>query len=124
MKKRLKNFKKEIKTYEKCVKNVSLIFKSKTEKTAIKRYNKMKDKIKDLPNIIADFIKKLFKNFHRTIKHTQHKPLPSTNNNIESYFGTTIYKELKRKYQTIQGLKLRSILSKIRWNQQVVLKIK
>jgi DNA repair exonuclease SbcCD ATPase subunit len=130
LKKEIKTIKKEIKTLQKenkelkhYVKQISRIFKSKTSKTAEKRFNKLKDKLKDLPNEIGSFIKKLMKNFQRTINHTKHKLIPSTNNNIELYFGITLPKQLKRKYRTIKGLKTRLRLSKIRWNQRNVLKI-
>jgi hypothetical protein len=130
-KKEIRKIKEEIKTFQKenkelkhYIDNISRIFKSKTSKTAEKRFNKLFDNLEDLPDEIGTFIKRLSKNFQRTINHTKHKFLPSTNNLIELYYGITLPKQLKRKYRTTKGLETRIRMSQIRWNQRNVLKIK
>jgi predicted nucleic acid-binding Zn-ribbon protein len=122
VKKEMKEFKKENKELKKYIKQISRIFKSKTTQTAKNRLQKFKEKIKDLPNEIKLFIEKLPKNFQRLINHIENKLIPSTNNNIELFYGITIPKQLKRKYKTTKGFKTRLRLSKIRWNQRNVLK--
>ena len=52
------------------MKKISLIFKSKTEKTARKRFNKLYSQLKKLPEEIKEFIKKLSKYFDKAIQHT------------------------------------------------------
>jgi hypothetical protein len=44
----IKYYKSKIKELQKYVDKTSLIFKSKTQKTAIKKFKKLKDKIKEL----------------------------------------------------------------------------
>ena len=44
------------------VKKISLIFKSKTEKTARKRFQELCDKLDNLPKEIKSFIKKTYPN--------------------------------------------------------------
>jgi hypothetical protein len=100
------------------------MFQSKASKTAQKRFNQLFDNLKDLPDEIELFIKRLSKNFQRSINHTRYKFLPSTNNLIELFYRTTLPQQLKRKYRTIKGLQTRLRLSKIRWTERNVLKNK
>ena len=59
----------KIKEIEKYVDKISLIFKSKTKETAMKRFQKLKDKIEELPEEIAIFIEKLSKDINNTLNH-------------------------------------------------------
>ncbi|GAA5818374.1 MAG: conserved hypothetical protein [Methanobrevibacter sp. CfCl-M3] len=119
----IKDCKKENKILKDDEKKISRIFKSKTIKTAKKRFNEFKENIDNLLEPTKLFIKRLEKTFERTTKHIVHKFLPNTNNIIECYFGVTLPKLGKRKYRTIEGLKRRLKLSDIRWIEKNVLKI-
>ena len=100
-----------------------MIFKSKKEKTAKNRFQKLLDKIDQLPEEIATFIEKLSKNLDKSLNHITNKLIPSTNNLIENYFGTTLPRHLKRIFRTDKGLELRLKLNRIRWIERNVLKI-
>ena len=119
--KKLKDENNEFKLY---VDKISRMFKSKSFKTAQNRFDKLFNNLNELPDEIKTFMKRLSKNFQRSINHTKHSFLPSTNNLIESFFGITLPQHLKRKYRTIEGLNMRLRLAKIRWTQRNVLKIK
>ncbi|MDR3062684.1 MAG: hypothetical protein LBU40_00905 [Methanobrevibacter sp.] len=120
-KKEIKQLKKEIKYIEKNINKIKLILNSKTTKTSKKRFKKLEDTINELPHPIATFIKKLSKNFERSINHIKNKFLPNTNNLLECYIGITLPRYLKKRYKTPQGIKKRLKLSKIRWIKRNVL---
>jgi hypothetical protein len=121
LKNEIKQSESESKEYEFYKNNISRMFKSKTTE---KRFEKILNNLEQLPPEISTFIKKLKNNFQKTIKHTQHKFLPSTNNLIELYYGITLPQQLKRKYRTIKGLTIKLRMSKIRLHQRNVLKTK
>lgn len=66
------------------------MFKSKTLKTAMNRYNKLKNKIEELPKIIQEFIKKLGKKLKRAFEYTENNKIPKTNNLIEGFYKYTM----------------------------------
>jgi DNA repair exonuclease SbcCD ATPase subunit len=112
---------KELKKY---TDKISLIFKSKTQKTAKKRFQKLKDKIKELPEEIASFIEKLSKDIDNTLNHITNNDIPNTNNKLEGYYKITLPRYLKRTFRTNKGLNIKLRLNRIRWTKRNVLKIK
>jgi chromosome segregation ATPase len=120
--KEIKECKKENKELNKDKKKFSRLFKSKTTETAEKRFNEFKNNENNLHEATKTFFNRLPKTFERVTNHIKNKFLPSTNNVIENYFGSTIPKLLKRKYRTLDGLKRRIKLSDIRWIKRNVLK--
>jgi hypothetical protein len=112
---------KELKRY---TDKVSLIFKSKALKTAKKRFQKLKDKIKELPEKIGSFIVKLSKDIDNTLNHIINDDIPNTNNKLEGYYKITLPRHLKRTFRTGKGLDTKLRLNKIRWTKRNVLKIK
>ena len=105
----------KLKRDDKLVKKISLIFKSKTEKTARKRFQKLYDKLEDLPKEIKSFIKNLSKYLDKTIQHTINHKIPSTNNLIEGFYKTTLPGKIKKIFKTYRGLIIRITLNNIRW---------
>jgi hypothetical protein len=101
----IRECKKENETLKKYTDQISRIFKSKKEETAKNRFQKLLDKIDQLPEEIATFIEKLSKNLDKSLNHIKNKLIPSTNNLIENYFGTTLPPELKKNFQNRQRLK-------------------
>lgn len=97
------------------MKKISLIFKSKTEKTARKRFQKLYDKLEDLPKEIKSFIKNLSKYLDKAIQHTINRKIPSTNNLIEGFYKTTLPGKIKKIFKTYSGLIIRITLNNIRW---------
>ena len=71
---------KEIKEYTEYKGKISQIFKSKSIKTAMKRFNKLNEKFDEMPEIIQIFMKKLSKKLEITLNHTKNRKIPSTNN--------------------------------------------
>lgn len=69
IKKEKRENKAELETYEKCTHNLSLMLKSKTKKTGLKRYQKIIDSIDELPEKIRGFIK----NIQKEIDKLHHK---------------------------------------------------
>ena len=77
-----KKFTNKLKRNDKFMKKRGLIFKSKTEKTARKRFQELYDKLDDLPKEIKAFIKNLSKYLDKAIQHTIKRKIPSANNLI------------------------------------------
>jgi hypothetical protein len=117
----IKDYKKENNELNNDKKKLSRLFKSKTTETAEKRFNEFKNNMGGLHESTKTFINRLSKTFERVTSHIKNKFLPSTNNVIENYFGTTLPKLLKRKYRTVEGFKRRIKLSNIRWIKRIVL---
>ena len=111
----------KLKRDDKLVKKISLIFKSKTEKTARKRFQKLYDKLEDLPKEIKAFIKNLSKYLDKAIQHTINRKIPSTNNLIEGFYKITLPGKIKRIFKTYRGLLIRITLNNIRWINRCVI---
>ena len=116
-----RDYKTELKVYEKCTHNLSLMLKSRTKKTGLKRYNKIIDEIDDVPEKIRGFIRNIQKEIDNLILHTSSDNIPTTNNCIELYFGVTLNRRLKKKYKTLRGVLNEIRLKTIRWIKRVVL---
>ena len=110
-----KKYTNKLKRDDKLVKKISLIFKSKTEKTARKRFQELYDKLDDLPKPIKAFIKNLSKYLDKAIQHTIYREIPSTNNLIEGFYKTTLPRKIKRIFKTYRGLLIKITLNNIRW---------
>ena len=95
------------------VKKISLIFKFKTEKTAIKRFQELYDKFDDLPKEIKSLIKNLSKYLDKAIQHTINHKIPSINNLIEGFYKTTLPRKIKKIFKTYRGLLIRITLKNI-----------
>ena len=111
----------KLKQEDSLVKKISLIFKSKTEKTARKRFQELYDKLDDLPKEIKSFIKNLSKYLDKAIQHTINRHIPSTNNLIEGFYKTTLPRKIKRIFKTYRGLLIRITLNNIRWIKRCVI---
>ena len=55
----------------------------------MKRFNKLNEKINEMPEIIQDFMRKLSKKLEITLNHTKNRKIPSTNNLAELLFRVT-----------------------------------
>ena len=117
----LKKYTNKLKRDDKLVKKISLIFKSKSEKTARKRFQELYDKLDDLPKDIKAFIKNLSKYLDKAIQHTINREIPSTNNLIEGFYKTTLPGKIKRIFKTYRGLLIRITLNNIRWINRCVI---
>ena len=120
----IKKYTNKLKQDDCLVKKISLIFKSKTEKTARKRFNELYEKLKELPKEIQAFIKNLSKYLDKAIQHTINRKIPSTNNLIEGFYKTTLPGKIKRIFKTYRGLLIRIKLNDIRWIKRCVIKNK
>ena len=116
-----RDYKTELKVYEKCTHNLSLMLKSRTKKTGLKRYNKIIDEIEDVPEKVRGFIRNIQKEIDKLLLHTSSDDIPTTNNCIELYFGVTLNRRLKKKYKTLRGILNEIRLKTIRWIKRVVL---
>ena len=116
-----RDYKTEITVYEKCIHNLSLMLKSRTKKTGLKRYNKIIDEIDDVPEKIRGFIRNIQKEIDNLLLHTSCDDIPTTNNCIELYFCVTLNRRLKKKYKTLRGVLNEIRLKTIRWIKRVVL---
>ena len=114
----------KIEELEKYTDKISLMFRSKTKETAMKRFQRLKDKIEELPEEIASFIEKLSKDINSTLNHIKNDHIPNTNNKLEGYFKITLPRYLKRTFRTEKGLNTKLRLNRIRWTQRNVFKIK
>ena len=116
-----KKYTNRLKFDDSLVEKISLIFKSKTEKTARKRFQKLYDKLDDLPKEIKEFLENLSKYLDRAIQHTINNEIPSTNNLIEGFYKTTLPRKIKRIFKTYRGLLIRITLNNIRWINRCVI---
>ena len=110
-----RNYAKKLNVDDELVKKISLIFKSKTEKTARKRFNELYSQLEKLPEEIREFMKKLSKYFDKAIQHTIKREIPGTNNLIEGFYKITLPGKIKRIFKTYRGLLIRITLNNIRW---------
>ena len=90
----------------------------------MKRFQKLKDKIKKIPKEIASFIEKLSKDIENTLNHIKNNDIPNTNNKLEGHYKITLPRHLKRIFRTEKGLNTKLRLNQIRWTERNVLKIK
>lgn len=116
----IRKYKKEIKQHNHYKEKIQIMFKSKTFKTAMNRYNKLNDKCEKLPKIIQEFLKKLSKKLKRAFEYTQNNKIPKTNNLIELLFRTTFPGRIKRIFRTYEGAKNKIKLNNIRWFERQV----
>ena len=119
-----KELENKLKYDDKFVKKISLIFKSKTEMTARRRFMRLYEKLEELPKEIKGFIKNLSKYLDKAIQHTINRQIPSTNNLIEGFYKTTLPGKIKKIYKTYRGLLIRIRLNDIRWIKRCVIKNK
>ena len=120
----LSKLKKENKEYNKYKEKISLIFKSKKHKTAIKRFNNIMSQINQLPKIIQIFLKNLEKKIDYTLNHTKNREIPKTNNLIELIYRTTFPGKIKRIFRTLKGAKRQIKSNNIKWMENNVLEFK
>lgn len=111
----------ELDTYETIIDDVSLMLKSKSKETGIKRYNKIIGKLEEIPKTVRSTIKNMAKELDQLLLHTEYDNVPTTNNTIELYHLTTLNRHDKKKYKTKEGVIRETILKTIRWESRVVL---
>ena len=112
---------KEIKEYTEYKGKISQIFKSKSIKTAMKRFNKLNEKFDEMPEIIQIFMKKLSKKLEITLNHTKNRKIPSTNNLAELLFRITFPGKIKRIFRTYKGAVRQIRLNNLNWTKRNVL---
>ena len=120
---KLRKYKKELKLLVKYKEQISMIFKAKTLKTALKRFNKLKQDKDKLPQIVYDFIEKLDKKIERSLQHTIDRNIPKTNNLAELVFRTTFPKKIKTIFRTPKGAIRQIKLNNIKWTRNNVLNL-
>jgi chromosome segregation ATPase len=119
----IRDYQSKIKELKKYTDKISLMFRSKTKETAMKRFQKLNNQINELPEEISSFIKKLSKDIHSTLNHITNKDIPNTNNKLEGYYKITLPRYLKKIFRTDKGLEIRLRLNRIRWTERNVLNI-
>ncbi len=120
---KLRKYKKEVKLLVKCKEQISLIFKSKTLKTALKRFNKLKQEKDKLPQLVCDFIEKFDKKIERSLQHTIDRNIPKTNNLAELVFRVTFPRKIKTIFRTVKGATRQIRLNDIKWTKNNVLNL-
>jgi len=119
----IRESKAKIEEFKKYTDKISLMFRSKTKETAMKRFQKLKDNLEKLPEEIATFLEKLSKDINNTLNHIKNEYIPNTNNKLEGYYKITLPRYLKRIFRTEKGLNTKLRLNRIRWTERNVLKI-
>ena len=64
-------------------KKIQKIFKAKTLKTAWKHFNKLKENLEELPDVIKDYVKKLDKKIDLVLEQVKDRNIPKINNLVE-----------------------------------------
>ena len=116
--KKLENENEELKYY---MDKISDLFKYKTVSTVINKFNQLKDKKEDLPDLIRESLPKIEKKLEKLIKHIESDDIPSTNNLSELFFRVTCPNKLKKYYRTDKGVNRKMKINRIRWNYRVCL---
>ena len=118
---KLKQIKNEVKECLEYKEKISKIFKSKTIKTAMNRFNKLNVKFDEMPEIIQDFMRKLSKKLEITLNYTKNRKIPSTNNLAELLFRVTFPGKIKRIFRTYKGAQRQIRLNNLNWTKRNVL---
>ncbi|AWX33263.1 hypothetical protein [Methanosphaera sp. BMS] len=100
---------------------ISLIFKSKTLKTAKNRLNRLKEEKDKLPDSIVNALDKIDKKFDKLTKHIENNEIPSTNNLVELFFNVTCGNKLKKHYRTDKSVDRKMRANRSRWSYRVYL---
>ncbi|WP_323735842.1 hypothetical protein PXD04_08100 [Methanosphaera sp. ISO3-F5] len=124
IKKQIKHNKKQIKELNNCLERISNIFKAENIKLAKGRLSHLTNNIQFLPDSVATSVKRIKNNFNELTQYLNNEVIPKTNNMIELYFKTTLPRQLKRRYRTIRGLKIKLKSARIRWIHRNVLQNK
>ena len=111
----------EIDQYDKCIHNTSLMLKSKTKKTGIKRYHKIMENLDQLPPKTHNYFKNTGKKLENLLLHTENPEIPTTNNICELNFLVTLNRREKKKYKTNNGIENEIRYQTLRWNKRMVL---
>ena len=117
----IRTLNKEDKELNKYMDTISLIFKSKTLKTAKNRLNRLKEDKSKLPDSIVDALDKIDKKFDKLTKHIGNDDIPSTNNLVELFFNVTCGNKLKKHYKTDKSVDRKMRANRSRWNYRVYL---
>ena len=112
--------KKELNYYILFKDRISLIFKSKSVKTANNRFHKIIND-KRLPDKIKTFLERIEKSLPSILNHINHEEIPNTNNKVEGYYKIILPGSKKRIYRTTKGVLRRIKLSQLRWTHRHVL---
>lgn len=118
----LSQYNKELKELIENKDEIKKIFKFKTLKASMNKFNKLYDKKEELPSIIRDFLKNLSKKIDRALEFTKDKSIPKTNNLVELFYKVTFPGKIKRIYRTIEGVENRIRMNNIRWMERNVIK--
>ena len=120
-KEKIRKYKSQIKEHIEYKNTIKKIFNAMSLKTAMKYYNQLYDKIKELPAIIQDFIKKLSKKIDKALQYLKDKKIPKTNNLVELLFKVTFPGKIKRIYRTYAGAITQIKLDDLKWIERNVL---
>ena len=85
------------------------------------RLSRLTNNTEFLPDCVATSAKRIQRNFTKLTHFIKNEAIPKTNNPIELYFKITLPRQLKRRNQTIKGLKRRLKIGRIQWIHRVVL---
>ena len=118
MKAKRRECKRILKEDKKYIKSISLIFKRKTYKTAMNKFNELYGKRKDMSEEIKKYIENLKDTLDDALHHTLNENVPSTNNLIEQFFKITFARKIKKIYRTKRGAIKRMKLNQIRWTKR------
>ena len=121
LRKQIREHKTKLKKYEQVIHDTSLILKSKSKETGIKRYFRLLAKVEEVPKEARGFIRNMEKDLDSLLLHTEYKSVPTTNNIIELYHLTTLNRHDKKKYKTKEGVYEETLLKTLRWESRVVL---
>ena len=116
-----RKYKKILKEDLKIVKQIGKIFKSKTYKGAVNRFNRLYDKRKTMSEEIRKFLENLKDHLDDALNHTLNKNIPSTNNLIELFYKISFGSKVKRIFRTSRGAYKRMKLNELRWARRNVL---
>lgn len=120
-KEKIREYKAKIKEHLDYKDTIKKIFRAKSLKTAMKYFNRLKDKLEELPPIIKDFIKKLSKKINKALEYLNDKKIPKTNNLVELLFKVTFPGKIKRIYRTYAGAITQIKIDDLKWIENHVL---
>ena len=116
----LKQKREELKEQEKINERISNIYKTDTQKAAIRRFITIYHQLDQFDDNTQKYLKNLNKKFDKTTEYYKNPQIPRTNNKMEGYVKITLptyKKNISNKRRLIRWIRLQ----KIRWTERNVL---
>ena len=91
------------------------MFKRKSLKAAINKYNKLCTQKGEMSDEIVKFLKNLENHFEEAFNHIENDSVPATNNLLEQFYKITFPRKIKKIFRTPRGARKRIFMNNYRY---------